>query len=107
MRKSAKPAPAQLTEAEFTLLAIRKLRDKKHPQWTGINTIFSGFNAAFKEYFGKDADPIAATKKLAEDGVIVMVPARRGVTIYTAEDAKAGGIKPPSPPSETLARILG
>ena len=55
----------KLTEEEFTLQAIKTLR--KRP-YKGIHAVFSGFNVAFKEYFGKDArdtvDRLIAEKKI-------------------------------------------
>ena len=103
MDKAIKPAITRLSPEEFTIRAIQKLRT---PPYLGINPIISGFNNAFREYFGKDADPIATTRALAECGVLVIVPAKRGVTIYTAADAKQAGIKPPKPPREVLSDIL-
>jgi len=51
---------AKLTEEEFVLQAIRKLR--KDP-FRGIHTVYSGFNEAFRKYF--ESDPVEATSRLA------------------------------------------
>lgn len=72
----------KLTVEEFTKRAIEKLRK---PPYKGIHTVISGFNGAFREYFG--ADPVAATKALAEKGVIVSHPARHGAMLYLPGEA--------------------
>ncbi len=53
----------QLSEEEFVLRAIKRLRK---PPYLGIHTVYSGFNQAFKEHFGKN--PVEVTKKMAEEG---------------------------------------
>lgn len=93
----------RLTEEKFILRAIRNLRT---PPYKGINPVISGFNKAFRAYYGEGADPVAATKKLADRGVLVIIPAKKGVTIFTVADAAAAGIRPPVPSSEILKKIL-
>ncbi|MEM2935173.1 MAG: hypothetical protein QXF32_02285 [Candidatus Thermoplasmatota archaeon] len=72
---------AKISEEEFVINAIKKLRK---PPYKGIHTVFSGFNAAFKEYFGKD--PIEVTTRMAKEGKILIRPAKRGVMLYLPED---------------------
>lgn len=67
----------KLSVEEFVKQAIVKLRTGGYK---GIHTRFSGFNQAFRDYFG--ADPVAATKQLAEKGVIAIRFARGGAMIY-------------------------
>ncbi len=74
----------KLTEADFVARAIRKLRK---PPYKGIHSVYSGFNKAFREYFGKD--PVEATSRLAEQGSIVTRPVRGGVMLYLPEEAPA------------------
>jgi len=62
-----------------------------------IHSVYSGFNQAFREYFG--TNPVEATTKLAQEGKIVTRPVRGGVTIYLPEDAPAG-------PKSVLNKIL-
>ena len=71
----------KLSHEEFTLRAIDKLRNDNYK---GIHSVFSGFNQAFREYFG--SDPVEAQKALVTKGKIVTVPAKRGVMIYKPED---------------------
>ena len=71
----------KLTEEEFVRKAIKKLRGK----YKGIHTVYSGFNTAFKEYFG--TNPIDATQRLASEGKINIRPVKGGVMIYLPEDA--------------------
>lgn len=93
-------AAAKMTEAEFVLSAIEALRETEAYTVTkgpnagqvrepsaGIHTVYSGFNAAFRAYFGKDADPVAATTALAESGVIEMQFVKGGAMIYCPGDA--------------------
>jgi hypothetical protein len=71
----------KLTEEEFIRKAIKKLRGK----YKGIHTVYSGFNTAFKDYFG--TNPIEATQRLASEGKINIRPVKGGVMIYLPEDA--------------------
>ena len=74
-----------LTEVEFVRKAIKKLRGK----YKGIHTVYSGFNNAFKEYFG--TNPIEATQRLASEGKINIRPVKGGVMIYLPENAPDTG----------------
>lgn len=74
----------RLTEYEFVVRAIRKLRK---PPYKGIHSVFSGFNRAFKEYF--DKNPVEATTKLAGEGKIVIRPVKGGVMLYLPEEVPA------------------
>ena len=79
---------AKLSEQEFVLAAI-KAAHAKTPKYDGCHTVYSGFNAAFREYYGEGSDPVAATTRLAEAGVIVVRPARGGAMLYTPDKAPA------------------
>ena len=70
-----------MNEYEFVANAIRNLRK---PPYNGIHSVYSGFNAAFRDYFGED--PIAATKKLAMEGKIEIKPSKGGVVLYLPDD---------------------
>ncbi|MEI7719963.1 MAG: hypothetical protein WCI89_02010 [bacterium] len=89
---------AKLSHEEFTLKAIHGLRVKPY---LGINTVISGFNKAFRDYFGED--PIAATTKLVEQGKLTLIPAKKGVTIYDPKDKLQD---PSKAPDAVLAKIL-
>jgi hypothetical protein len=86
-----------LSEVEFVRRSILNLRGK----YKGIHTIYSGFNEAFKKYFG--TNPIEATKKLSEEGKIVIRPTKGGVMIYLPEDLPGG---PPKNVDDTLNKII-
>ena len=73
----------RLTKEQFVVEAILKLRDPSRSQ--GIHSVYSGFNQAFKQYFGEDARP--TTEKMAAEGKIVVRPVRGGVMLYLPEDA--------------------
>jgi len=77
----SKDDPKKLNYEEFVRIAIEKLRP---PKYKGIHSVFSGFNQAFKEYFGED--PIKVTKQLTDEGKITVRPAKGGVMIYLPED---------------------
>ena len=84
----------KLTEEEFVRKAVKKLRGK----YKGIHTVYSGFNSAFKEYFG--TNPVEATQRLASEGKINIRPVKGGVMIYLPEDA-------PNTEENILKKILG
>lgn len=84
----------KLTEEEFIRRAVKKLRGK----YKGIHTVYSGFNSAFKEYFG--TNPVEATQRLAREGKINIRPVKGGVMIYLPEDA-------PNTAENILNKILG
>jgi hypothetical protein len=72
----------KLTEEEFVRKAVKKLRGK----YKGIHTVYSGFNTAFKQYFG--TNPVETTQRLASEGKINIRPVKGGVMIYLPEDAQ-------------------
>jgi len=72
----------KMSEEEFIFRAIKRLRK---PPYKGIHSVYSGFNQAFKEYFGKN--PVEVTQRLAQEGKIVTRPVRGGVMLYTPEEA--------------------
>ena len=73
----------KLSYEEFFKIAILKLRDISKSR--GIHSVFSGFNQAFREYFGED--PIKITQELASKGKIEIRPVRGGVMIYLPGEA--------------------
>ena len=77
----------QLNREEFVKKAIVSLRKEG---FKGIHTVYSGFNDAFKKYYGGE-NPIDATNKLARDGKIVLKPVKGGMMIYLPENAPAAG----------------
>ncbi len=92
----------KLTPVQFTHKAIEALRDG---QYKGIHSVYSGFNAAFRKYFG--TDPVAATKQLVADGQLVVRFARGGAILYKPGEAPevqdAGAAKG----DKALTSILG
>lgn len=84
-----------LTEAEFVKRAIKKLREL--PQ-KGIHSKYSGFNAAFRQYF--DKDPEKSVKRLAEKGKIATRDESDGTMLYLPSEA------PAKSPGETLDKIV-
>lgn len=76
-------AKDKMSHEEFVKLAIVKLRTGN---FRGIHSVFSGFNEAFKRYYG-DADPIETTNALSEKGRIALRPVKRGVMLYLPEEA--------------------
>lgn len=90
----------KMTREKFVEVAIRKLRK---PPYKGIHTVFSGFNAAFREYY-PETDPVVAVNEMRDAGVIQSHFAKGGCMIYLPGDAprlidKSG--------KNTLAKILG
>lgn len=83
----------KLSEEEFVRRAVKKLRGN----YKGIHSVYTGFNTAFKEYFGTNA--VEATQRLVSEGKIVTRPVKGGVIIYLPEDA-------PNPAGNVLSKIL-
>ncbi len=88
-------ANPKISEEEFVLRAIQRLRK---PPYKGIHSVYSGFNQAFKEHFGKN--PVEATARLAEEGKIVTRFVKGGAMLYLPGDA-------PKAKENVLAKILG
>jgi len=84
---------SSLSEEEFVRRAIKRLRGK----YRGIHSVYSGFNAAFQEYFG--TNPVETTQRLAAEGKIHIRPVKGGVMLYLPEDA-------PPAPKDVLEDIL-
>jgi hypothetical protein len=76
------PTETKISEDEFVFRAIKRLRK---PPYQGIHSVYSGFNQAFKEHFGKN--PVEVTKRMVEEGKIVTRPVRGGVMLYLPEEA--------------------
>ncbi len=74
--------PKRLNEEEFVIQAIKKLR--KDP-FRGIHSVYSGFNEAFRKYFG--TNPVDATSRLASEGKIETRPFRGGVMLFLPGEA--------------------
>ncbi len=74
-------AAEKISHEEFVKKAIRSLRSG---EYKGIHSVYSGFNDAFKKYFG--ADPVVTTSRLAKDKIIAIRPVRGGVMMYFPED---------------------
>lgn len=79
----------KLSHEEFVKKAIVSLRKEGYK---GIHTVYSGFNEAFKKYYG-DEDPIKITNQLAQEGKIALRPVKGGVMLYLTEDAPASRTK--------------
>jgi hypothetical protein len=93
------PENRSLSEEEFVTEGIKKLR--KDP-YKGINSVFSGFNEAFRKHFNKD--PIEFTSKMASDGKIEIIPLKggKGVMLYLPGEGPRG-----QKTAEALKKILG
>jgi hypothetical protein len=85
----------KLTEEEFVVQAIKKLR--KDP-FRGIHSVYSGFNEAFRKYFG--TNPVEATSKLAAEGKIETRPFKGGAMLFLAGEA------PKRPTTDEIIRII-
>jgi len=76
-KKAVKPPDERLTHEEFVLLAMRTLGD---PRFPGLHVVYSGFNEAFRRYFG--SDPIQAVRELVAVGKIKLRVCKGGARIY-------------------------
>ena len=75
----------KLGKEEFIVRAIKKLRGR----YRGIHSVFSGFNEAFRQYFGEDPRPV--TQELAARGIIEIRPVKGGVMLYLKGEAPRTG----------------
>jgi hypothetical protein len=75
----------RLEKEEFVVRAIKKLRGK----YRGIHTVFSGFNEAFRQYFGEDPRPV--TQEMAAKGVLEIRPVKGGVMLYLKGESPRAG----------------
>jgi hypothetical protein len=85
----------KLSEEEFVLQAIKKLR--KEP-FRGIHSVYSGFNEAFRKYFG--TNPVEATSKLANEGKIETRPFKGGAMLFFPGEA------PKRPSAEEIIHLI-
>jgi len=75
----------KMSHREFVERAIIALRK---PGYKGIHVVFSGFNEAFREYYGEDPRP--HVDELVEEGFIVSRPAKGGIMITLVSDLDNG-----------------
>ena len=85
----------KLTEEEFVLQAIKKLR--KEP-YRGIHSVYSGFNEAFRKYFG--TNPVEATSRLAAEGKLETRPFKGGAMLFLPGEA------PKRPSAEEIIQLI-
>jgi hypothetical protein len=85
----------KLTEEEFVLQAIKKLR--KEP-FRGIHSVYSGFNEAFRKYFG--TNPVEATSRLAAEGKLETRPFKGGAMLFLPGEA------PKRPSAEEIIQLI-
>lgn len=85
----------KLTEEEFVVQAIKKLR--KEP-YRGIHSVYSGFNEAFRKYFG--TNPVEATSRLAAQGKIETRAFKGGMMLFLPGEA------PKRPTTEEIIQII-
>ena len=76
--------PRPLTPEQFILRFIDTFRDPGKSR--GIHTVYSGFNAAFRQYFPA-LNPVEVTKELAEAGKIAVRFVRGGAMLYKPGEA--------------------
>jgi hypothetical protein len=74
----------RMTYEDFVKTSIQSLRDPNGKS-RGIHVVFSGFNNAFRKYYGEEPQP--RVDQLVKDGVIELRPARKGVMIYLPNEA--------------------
>ena len=85
----------RLDEEEFVIQAIKKLR--KEP-FRGIHSVYSGFNEAFRKYFG--TNPVEATSRLAAEGKIETRLFKGGARLFLPGEA------PKRPSAEEIIQLI-
>lgn len=83
-KKTTTNGNEKMTQEEFVLKAIKTLRN---PGYKGIHSVYSGFNGAFRKYFGEGANPVETTTKMATEGKLVVQMRKGGAMLYFPEDA--------------------
>jgi hypothetical protein len=84
-----------LSEEAFVIQAIKQLR--KEP-YRGIHSVYSGFNEAFRKYFG--TNPVEATSRLASEGKIEIRPFKGGAMLFLPGEA------PKRPSAEEIIQLI-
>ena len=84
----------RLSKEDFVLQAIKSLR--KFP-YKGIHAVFSGFNSAFREYFGEE--PKETIDSMVSKGQIESRMVRGGPMLYLPGEKPEG--------NHALDKILG
>lgn len=74
---------SRISQEKFVRRAILRLRDTSKSR--GIHSVFSGFNQAFRTYYGKD--PVEAMKALEREGKIQLRLVKRGAMLYLPGEA--------------------
>ncbi len=95
MRRWPMEEERKLTEEEFVIQAIKKLR--KEP-FRGIHSVYSGFNEAFRKYFG--TNPVEATSGLAAEGKIETRPFKGGAMLFLPGEA------PKRPSADEIIQLI-
>lgn len=80
MAKKAATTNEKLSYAEFTKRSIVALRDVTKSK--GMHSVYSGFNQAFKEYYGEGVSPKDAVDSLHDAGTIVRQFRRGGAMLF-------------------------
>ena len=94
MRKEDSLLPPE----EFLRRAVLRLRKGKAKS---IHSVYSGVNAAWREYY--NTDPVEGVKALEKLGICVTHPVKGGARIYLPEDAPSRK----ATPEEVIGIILG
>jgi len=85
----------KLSEEEFVIQAVKKLR--REP-FRGIHSVYSGFNEAFRRYFG--TNPVETTSRLAAEGKIEVRPFKGGAMLFLPGEA------PKRPSAEEIIQLI-
>lgn len=104
MAKQKTTEPTQMTHEEFVRKAIVTLRIK---DYKGIHTVYSGFNAAFRRYYGDQADPVSALNQLKTEGKLHVRPSKGGAFITLPEDKPSRKGTSDAAGKAALDKILG
>lgn len=81
-------APKLTPEAIARTLIIEGRKRNKNPEYKGVHVVFSGFNEAFRTYFGYTKEKSREVlDSLKAAGKIAIIPCRGGAMAYLPEDA--------------------
>jgi len=81
---------SSISPEDFVLHAITVNKEKGYK---GLHSVWSGFNAAFRQHFGAAEDPIATTTQMRKSEKIAVFPAKGGVLLYLRADVSASRLR--------------
>ena len=81
--------PKAKTLMDKKIFIERAIKKGRKEGYKGLHATYSGFNVAYKEYYGVDS--IEDTKAFQKEGFLSIRPVKGGVLLYLASEVKGNG----------------